>query len=181
MKEIIKYIIVLTLAFAMVGCTATAPAPTAPSSVSATAPAQSPTVLAPADNVKFVNAVNTAAAVFRAAGNVLFATAVSGDARAQYAAYVSGSGHVFESFENGQLPDAQNLSNALSAYYPTTNANYTQTVGIMTSAAQCLVALIKQYVPASVSNYADYVNYAFGAMATVAYTVADPYLQASTR
>jgi|GEM_PF-2795980 len=161
----------LILPVLITGCASTTPSPT---------PTPTPTpvstpIVAPADNARFVASVQAAQLILETGGRVALATLSPTDQHT-YAMYLSGSGHVFESLETGVAPTSTQVTNALSAYFPTTASNYTAIVQLSTAAVSTIGVALKAYVPAGSENYAAYVNYSLQALAQTAYAVADPYL-----
>jgi hypothetical protein len=157
--------ILLFLPFFFVGCAGSTPS----SQISA--------IVAPTENVRFIQAVDNASAILKLGGQLALSLALDDKERVEYATYISGSGHLFESFQKGQLPQEEDVSNALKAYFPTTSDKYANIAQISSAAVSAAITIVKTYVPVSYTNRAEYINYCFAKLAKTAYEVADPYLE----
>lgn len=167
-QKLAAFAVLLTTAMLFVGCA---------SNQTSVANVEHYAIVAPANNATFTNAVGVSCALLKSGGQLALTLALNDDERKQYATYLSGSGHLFESLQTGKLPTDEEISNALSAYFPTESGSYTSTVQISATAINAIVAIVETYVPVNYVNYAEYVNYCFGQLAKVAYEVADPYLE----
>lgn len=181
-----RILLALTLAtvFSLTGCGLPDLPPDPNTPPPATVPVGNSVLIAdPAQNAKFVSAVNFAGDILSLGGSLALKTYTSGADQVAYAKLLSGSGHVFESLETGSLPTDDQIKNSFSAYFPATAGNY---VNIANGAAEALSVIrdgIASVLPAGLQKsnpgvYAAYVNYALAALAKIAYSTADPYLTA---
>jgi len=162
----IKYLLLLAATLGLVSCAGTTTNP----------PSSAPVIVAPEDNAKFCFLVEGACTILEVGGKVALATQTAATQK-EYAAYLSGSGHVYESLQTGKVPTDAQVQNALSAYFPTSSGKYTTIVQLGTSALSPVITWIKVYIPPSWGNAGDYVNYVLAKLAKVCYDVADPYLK----
>jgi|GEM_PF-2158166 len=138
----------------------------------------------PAQNADYVRTVNaTANGIGLAAQGAILIFHNSPQHELEYAKMVSGSAHVFEALEKGSIPSGNEVSNALSGYFPTTSSDYNTVVSASTLGANELANVIQGFLPAGLMTsspavYAAYVNYALDAVAKKLYSVSDPFLTA---
>jgi len=174
-----KRILITLIALSLCSCADTTSTSSSTTSTTSTNSSTTTSIVAPAANAKFVAAVSITQTILEIGGKLALSTQ-SSTTQLEFAKYLSGSGHVFESLETGMAPTSAQVTNALAAYFPTTSSQYTTIVQLATAAVSGITDAIKAYVPANAANYAAYVNYSLEALAKTAYTVADPYLTSTT-
>lgn len=167
-KTSTSLLVVFLIPFLLIGCASTSPS---------VDPTPTPTTVnvAPADNAKFVTAIKAAVVVEKAGFSLAYAI-LKGDEKTNFPKYVSGSGYLLASFENGTVPTDDQVKNGLSPYFPTSSASYAPIVQAITTATSTIKSFIDLYIPSSYTNVADYINYALDKLAQGAYAWADPYL-----
>jgi hypothetical protein len=165
-----KIIFTLIASLTLMGCN---PPP------STTQPAAT-TIVPPEQNQKFVDDVKLAQLALEGIGKLALQYAVSDADRTGIAELMSGSGHVFESFEDGTIPTSEQIQNSFNNYFPTTSSKYMPIASGSAVILSAAILKIKEYVPQNNATMtAAYFNYICKALAQTDYAVADPFLTQS--
>ena len=166
MKTINKFIGLIVLS-TIIGCAPTV-TNTSPNTGATT------TMVSPVENTKFVNFVKIAQGMLEIGGKAAIQYAVSDEDKDTIKALLSGSGHVFESLQNGTVPTSDNIKDAISAYFPTSSNKYESVIELSTTAWKYILPIIEQYVPKNNTTLTlAYVNYTLNALSQTAYAVGE--------
>ena len=115
----------------------------------------------------------TAKALLKAAGTLTLKMAVNDNDRKTIASMISGSGHVFEGLTGlVTTPTQEQAQNALSAYFPTSKAEYAEYVTLVSPILSTVVSMC-----GTSSDGFKLFCEVMQALAQAAYEVADPYLK----